>query len=215
MASVLPFRPWCSPALRVFESRAARGQSTDPALDLSCTYVPPQRILPKPVARIRKLGRRRLRTRTPRFAPQPFSMHERKNPFFRPARTGRLKGFAVPFKSAAPRVWLPSRRCQLHRSRRPFSASHALGLRPSELFSGPAARPRFPARDPFLRFRIKPTGLVPALQRFPLAKPAVPPALPRGSGEVGAAALLGISPPGLASTGFARKPLSSPHPSRS
>jgi hypothetical protein len=92
MASVLPFRPWFSPALRVFRSRTARGQSTDPSLDLSCTFVPPQRIVPKPVARLRKPGRPCSRIRTPRFTPRPFSMSERKNPSFRPVRTGRLKG---------------------------------------------------------------------------------------------------------------------------
>jgi hypothetical protein len=86
-----PLSALVSPALRVFRSRTARGQSTDPSLDLSCTFAPPQRIVPKPVVRRRKPGRPCSRNRTPRFTPRPFSMPERKNPSFRPARTGRLK----------------------------------------------------------------------------------------------------------------------------
>lgn len=50
MACVLPFRPWDFPALRVFELRVARGQSTNPLQTLSCAYAPPQRLAPKPVA---------------------------------------------------------------------------------------------------------------------------------------------------------------------
>jgi hypothetical protein len=214
MASVLPFRPWNSPAPRVFRSRAARGQSTSPARGLSCTSAPPQRIFPKPVARSRKPGRPCSQNRTPRFAPRPFSMSKRKNPFSRPARAGRLKSRATLSKSPVPRVWLPSRRCQSFRPRKPFSVSHAPGLNPPELFSDLAAHPQFPARDPPLRFRAKPVGLTPALRRLPLAWPAVLPALPRGYGWSRAVALLGFSPSGLASVGPAKKHLPSPHPSR-
>jgi len=184
MASVLPFRPWNSPAPRVFRSRAARGQSTSPARGLSCTSAPPQRIFPKPVARSRKPGRPCSQNRTPRFAPRPFSMSKRKNPFSRPARAGRLKSRATLSKSPVPRVWLPSRRCQSFRPRKPFSVSHAPGLNPPELFSDLAAHPQFPARDPPLRFSAKPLGLTPALRRLLLAWPAALPLSPVITGEV-------------------------------
>jgi hypothetical protein len=215
MASVLPFRPWNSPAPRVFRSRAARGQSTSPARGLSCTSAPPQRIFPKPVARSRKPGRPCSQNRTPRFAPRPFSMSKRKNPFSRPARAGRLKSRATLSKSPVPRVWLPSRRCQSFRPRKPLSVSHAPGLNPPELFSDPAAHMWFPTRDPPLRFGANPVGLALTLRRFPLAWPAVLPALLRTCGWSGANALLSFSPSGLASAGSAKKPFSSSHPSRS
>jgi hypothetical protein len=110
MACVLPFRPWFSPALRVFRTRTARDQSTDPSLVLSCTSVPPQWLSPKLVAFYKKLGRPCLPQKTPRFSPRPFSVSKQDSPFFRRARALRLKGIATPFKSPALRAWLPSRR---------------------------------------------------------------------------------------------------------
>lgn len=90
-----------------------------------------------------------------------------------------MKSRATLSKSPVLRVCLPSRRCQPFRSWKPLRASHAPGLHPSELFSGPAAHPWFPTDDPPRRFRANPIGLAPALRRFPLAQPAVLPALPR------------------------------------
>jgi hypothetical protein len=176
MACAVPFRPWFHPAPRVFESRTARGQSTNPLPVLSCTYAPPQRFTPKSVAPPRESGRTHPRFEAPRFAPRPFSISKRKNPSFHPATAGRLESRAVLSKSPARRVWLPSRRRQLSRPRRPVSAPNAHGLRSPELSSDPMACPGFPPDTPFLRFCVKPIGLTPALQRLTLTGPAVHPA---------------------------------------
>jgi hypothetical protein len=176
MACVLPFRPWSSPALRVFGRRTPRGWSTSPTFVLSCPYAPPQWLTPELVATPERLGRPCLPREAPRSVPWPFSMSRQKNPSFRPARAGRLEGVAVPSKSPALRVWLPSRRRKPFCPRKPLSASHAPGLRPSEPFSDPAARPRFPEGAPLVRFPAKPVSLAAALQRLALARPAVHPA---------------------------------------
>jgi len=103
-------------------------------------------------------------------------MSKQKNPFSRPTEAERLKGVAVPSKRAALRVWLPSRRCRPSCPRKPLSASHALGLRSSEPYSGRVAQPRFPATDPLLRFPAKRSGLAFTLQRLALTRPAAHPA---------------------------------------
>jgi hypothetical protein len=139
----------------------------------------------------------------------------RENPSCHPAFAGRLKGVAVPSKGPACGVWLPPWRRQPSRPRKPLSAPHAPGLHPPELFSDPAAHMWFPTRDPPLRFGANPVGLALTLRRFPLAWPAVLPALLRTCGWSGANALLSFSPSGLASAGSAKKPFSSSHPSRS
>jgi hypothetical protein len=97
-------------------------------------------------------------------------------PLFSFGQAERLEDVALPSKGPTHRVWLPSRRCKPFRSRKPFSAPHAHGLRPSELCSDLVARPRFPAADPLLRFPARPESLTAALQRFPLTKPAAHPA---------------------------------------
>jgi hypothetical protein len=112
MACVLPFRPWLSPALRVFRIRTAWDQSTNPALVLSCTSAPPQWLALKLVASRKKRGRPCLLPEAPRFSLRPFSISKPSRPFFRPAHARRLKDMALSSKSAAPRVWLPSRRFQ-------------------------------------------------------------------------------------------------------
>jgi hypothetical protein len=146
MACALPFRPWSSPALRVFGLRTARDQSTDPSLVLSCPCTPPQWLAPKLVAPPGRLGRPCLQREAPRSTSQPFSMHGPRNPFFHPATAGRLEGFAVPSKSPALRVWLPSRRCKPHRPRKPLSAPHTPGLHPSELLLRPPGAPEVSLR---------------------------------------------------------------------
>jgi len=103
-------------------------------------------------------------------------MIERKNPIFRSTEAERLEDVALPSKGPTRRVWLPSRRCKPFRSRKPLSAPHAHGLRPSEPCSDLVARPRFPTGDPLLRFPARPNDLTATLQRFPLTKPAAHPA---------------------------------------
>jgi hypothetical protein len=126
MACALPFRPWLSPAPRVFRTQNAQDQSTNPSLVLSCTSAPPQWLSPKLVASHRKLGRTCLLHEAPCFSPRPFSISKRENPFFRLAHARRLEGVAVPSKSPALRVWLPSRRHQSPRPReRSFSPPHS------------------------------------------------------------------------------------------
>jgi hypothetical protein len=57
-----------------------------------------------------------------------------------------------------------------------LSVPHAHGLHPPELCSDLVANPRFLKSSPLLRFLVKPYGLTPTLQRFPLTKPAALPA---------------------------------------
>jgi hypothetical protein len=134
MACVLPFRPWLSPVLRVFGSRTAWNQSTDSSLILSCTSVPPQRLSPKLVAFLKKLGRPCLLRKAPRFSPRPFSMSKPDSPFSHRACARRLKGIATPFKSPVLRVWLPSRRRQPSSPRERFFSSPHSWASPSRAF---------------------------------------------------------------------------------
>jgi hypothetical protein len=97
-------------------------------------------------------------------------------PFFSLDRSQAFTGLTGPCKSPTLRVWLPSRRCKLFCPRKPLSAFHALGLRPSEPCSSLMAHTRFPEHDPLLRFPAKPVSLTSTLQRLPLTKPAVQPA---------------------------------------
>ena len=110
IACVLPFRPWFSPARRVFRIRTAQDQSTDPLLVLSCTFTPPQRLTLQLVASHKKLGRPCLLQEAPRFSPRPFSISKQVSPFFRPACARRSEDIATSSKSPVLRVWLPSRR---------------------------------------------------------------------------------------------------------
>jgi hypothetical protein len=123
MACVLPFRPWLSPTLRVFKIRTARDQSTNPSLVLSCTSAPPQWLTLKFVTSCKKRGRPCLLPEAPRFTLRPFSISKPSRPFCRPAHARRLKDMAVSSKSAALRVWLPSRRFQPLSPREPFFSS--------------------------------------------------------------------------------------------
>jgi len=58
-----------------------------------------------------------------------------------------------------------------------LSTPHAHGLCSPGLFSGLAAELRFPRALPLVRFRTKPFGLAPTLQRLAPTRPAVPYAL--------------------------------------
>jgi hypothetical protein len=136
MACVRPFRPWFSPALRVFSTRTAQNQSTDSLLVLSCTSAPPQRLSPKLVASYKKLGRPCLLQKAPRFSLLPFSISKPDSPFF-PGSRRCLKDTAISFRSPVLRVWLPSRRCQPSSPRECcFNSPHSWAL-PSRAFFRP------------------------------------------------------------------------------
>jgi hypothetical protein len=173
MASFLPFRPWSYPDRRVFGRKVAGRLEFSTTGILSCTSTPPQRLAPL----------RTVQLPTSHADHEPLSSNTRKSfaalqhirteaPLFSQARwTCVRSAYALPTGSTAPRVWLPSLRCETLNPWRSFSASNALGLFPSEPFSHPAIEAEFPLLPPLLRFLTKPcSSLVPALQRFSLAR---------------------------------------------
>lgn len=92
------------------------------------------------------------------------------------------------------RVWLPSRGFSLLNPWKPFSASHALGLFPSKLFSTGEWKKKFPFSSFVLALFYQP---FPAWYRrfddFTLTDSRSPHLLPEGLAQVGAVALLGSS----------------------
>lgn len=137
MAYLFPFRSWLSLSLRVFAQRTTWSLSTETKQVLSCTYLPPQRVIPSFV--IESLPPGRLPSTRFNSSSSPASLqHSRiKEPLFftsplvkRPRVVAFLlevppSGFGYPlegFSSLEP--W------------KSFSTSHALGISPSELFSG-------------------------------------------------------------------------------
>lgn len=113
-------------------------------------------------------------------------------PFFH--RFRRLKDVGLSFRSLLPRVWLPSRGCQHLHPWKPFSASNALGFRPSELFSTVGSKRKFPFSSfvlalfskTFSAFGRRSDDLIPN-------NSFTPSSLPEGLAQVGALALLGFS----------------------
>jgi hypothetical protein len=91
---------------------------------------------------------------------------------------GRPTGVATPTGSPAFRVWLPSWRREPFRPRElsRFPTLMGFALQGVDPASWPALG--FPKDLPLVRFRTKPCGLVPALQRLVPTRPAVPSALP-------------------------------------
>jgi hypothetical protein len=174
MAYVLPFRPWLSPALRVLRIRTTWSLSTDPALVLSCTSAPPQRLAPTIVACREKLGRPCLPRETPRVSSRPFSMSKWKRPSSSPGFWPGVREALLVFPKVPPSGFgYPLGGVSAFHPRKPLSAPHALGLCPSGLFSHSVAHNRFPGCVPLLRFPARLSGLATALQRFSLTKRAV------------------------------------------